>query len=412
MQIKFWNHIILFCQLDSSQIEVFINMHRICLILRFYDRNKYSEICCKRHMSVIKDEFLGNKVLMNPPMNQKLLSIQNILNIIISSQDPEKAFLLFKLLTLDLSPCLTEFILNIFINEFQKRKQDTTNWNDRFINVLIENKFETIIANTLLHSLPQIKISLLTLVTEISSRLIKNNKIIHFKGVEKVINQLLLPQDNFYAKINNNNIKLEQSTTTNSSVEQTKKEENVSNQNKEQNTKDNPEIKKANTLAESKVSSIISKFETMKEKIPGLTNNPMQKQDSLKVSTKKPEIKPTPSKNIYEEIPDNNYKLNYENAKGEVIIFKNNIYFDYVENVYQLLFLWATNQPPNCHFYQIDFKKLTLEIPNAIEFLLSLALNIDDLIFYIKCLRNLYFLSISPINASKMLSNTRIISFL
>lgn len=56
-------------------------------------------------------------------MNQKLMSIQNILNVIISSQEPDKAFLLFKLLTLDLSPCLTEFILNIFINEFQKEKK-------------------------------------------------------------------------------------------------------------------------------------------------------------------------------------------------------------------------------------------------------------------------------------------------
>ena len=420
LQIKFWNHIILFCQLDSSQIEVFINMNRICLILRFYDRNKYSEICCKRHMSVIKEEFLGNKVLMNPPMNQKLLSIQNILNVIISSQDPEKAFLLFKLLTLDLSPCLTEFILNIFINEFQKRKQDTTDWNDRFINVLIENKFETIIANTLLHSLPEIKISLLTLITEISSRLIKNNKIMYFKGVEKVINQLLLPQDNFYAKIN----KLSQSTKidfkgiqsselNNSTVGQTKKEENINDKNEVQNNKDNPDIKKANTLSTNKVSSIISKFETMKDKIPGLANNIPQKQDSsTKTSSKKPEIKPTPSKNIYEETPENNYKLNYENTKGETIIFKNSVYFDYVENVYRLLLLWATNQPPNSNFYQLDFKRLTIEIPNAIEFLLSLALDIDDLIFYIKCLRNIYFLSMTAINASKMLSNNRIIAFL
>ena len=77
LQIKFWNHILLFCQSDISQIEVFINMNRICMILRFYDRNKYSEICCQKHMSVIKDEFIGNKTIMNPPMNTKLLSIQN-----------------------------------------------------------------------------------------------------------------------------------------------------------------------------------------------------------------------------------------------------------------------------------------------------------------------------------------------
>ena len=83
-------------------------------------------------MSIIKDEFLENKKVMDPPMNQKLMSIQNILNVIISSQEPDKAFLLFKLLTLDLSPCLTEFILNIFINEFQ----DFSLANKYFINFI------------------------------------------------------------------------------------------------------------------------------------------------------------------------------------------------------------------------------------------------------------------------------------
>ena len=77
---------------------------------------------------------------------------------------------------MDLSPCLTEFILNIFINEFQKREEDTSNWKDKFVNVLINNNYETIIANTLLHSLPEIKLSLLTLIIEISFRIPKNNK--------------------------------------------------------------------------------------------------------------------------------------------------------------------------------------------------------------------------------------------
>ena len=110
---------------------------------------------------MIKDEFIGNKTIMNPPMNKKLLSIQNILNVVISSKEPEKDFLLFKLLTLNLSSCLTEFILKIFINEFQKRKEDISNWKYNFINVLIKYEFETIIANTLLHILQEIKLSLL-----------------------------------------------------------------------------------------------------------------------------------------------------------------------------------------------------------------------------------------------------------
>jgi hypothetical protein len=402
-------------------------------------------------MSVIKDEFIGNKVLMNPPMNQKLLSIQNILNVVISSQEPEKAFLLFKLLTLDLSPCLTEFILNIFINEFQKRKEDKTNWKDRFIDVLVENKFETIIANTLLHSLPEIKLSLLTLITEISFRLAKNNKIINFKAVEKIIKQLILPQDNFYAKINNDNVnvmrnstrvdfkglnnlnRLELNKNTNEQIKSQEIKDDKSNikddkKSKEEKLDNNirkaiPEIKKVNTIASNKVSSMISKFEGMKNKIPGLgkplqpPHQPQKVEPAKTIPQKpeiKPEIKPKPviDKTLIQEDQGNDYKLNYENEKGEMIIFKNNIYFDYVENIFKLFFLWSINQPPNSNFYQVDFKKAIIESPNALEFLLTLSLDINDLIFYIKCMKNIYVLTNSPQNCFRMLSNMKIISLL
>ena len=435
LQIKFWNYIHVFCQMDSTQIEIIINMNRICLILRFYDRNKYTEICCKRHMAEIKDEFLGNKVLMNPPINQKLLLLQNILNVVIKSQEPEKVFPLFKLLTLDLSPCLTEFILNIFINEFSKRKQENLNWVDKFINVLIENKFETIIANTLLHSLPEVKLSLLSLLKEISFRLIKNNKIALFKGIEKVIKQLLLPQDNFYSKINSNNSHDMLRNSERIDFRGLKNSENNMNKtnNQEQNlpekqkkeekstittsTNDNTDIKKISTMSKNKISSMISKFEQMKGKIPGLApHGPSKAPEPTKTTPhpqpQKPVNKPAPAKNLYKEVPENDYKLSYENDKGEVIIFKNNIYFDYIENVYQLLFLWSINKPTNLNFYKLDLKKEIIESPNALEILLSLALDINDLIFYIKCLRNLFFLSNTPQNASRILSNSKIISYL
>ena len=430
LQIKFWNHILLFCQLDSSQIEVFIKMNRIALILRFYDRNKYNAICCKRHMAVIKDEFLVNKTIMDPPMNQKLLSIQNILNVVISSQEPDKAFLLFKLLTLDLSPCLTEFILNIFINEFQKRKEDKSNWKDRFIDVLIENKYQTIIANTLLHSLPEIKISLLTLISEINYRLIKTNKTAHFKAIEKIIKQTLLPQDNFYAKSNNKNINVNDNNNINKNNNDNKlknstivntKSQNIENKTKPKvtNKDDSHDVKKTNTISTKKMSNLISQFEKMKDKIHGfappkqdLSKSVIQNNNNNNNNNNNQEQKSQQIKNLYKEIPDNNYKLNYENNKGEVIIFNNNVYFEYVENLYELLLLWAVNQVKNPIFYQLDFKKLTVESPIALEFLLSLALDINDLSFYIKCIRIIYFLSLTPVNAFKMVLNPKIVCYL
>ena len=49
LQIKFWNYIKLFCESDSSQIEKFINMNIISLLLRFYDRNKYKDLLIKNY---------------------------------------------------------------------------------------------------------------------------------------------------------------------------------------------------------------------------------------------------------------------------------------------------------------------------------------------------------------------------
>ena len=111
LHIKFWNYIKLFCESDSSQIEKFINMNSISLLLRFYDRERYNEMCCKEHLDVFKGEYMKNKKIMNPPLNKKLSYMKDVLDVIIYCQEPKKSFYLFKLLTLDLSPCLIKFII-------------------------------------------------------------------------------------------------------------------------------------------------------------------------------------------------------------------------------------------------------------------------------------------------------------
>ena len=40
LQMKFWTQMLLFCESDSEQLENIINMNRICLILRYYDKKK------------------------------------------------------------------------------------------------------------------------------------------------------------------------------------------------------------------------------------------------------------------------------------------------------------------------------------------------------------------------------------
>ena len=476
LQIKFWNHILLFCQSDSSQIEVLINLNRICLILRFYDRNKYTEICCQKHLSMIKDEFLGNKIVMNPPMNKILKSIENIMNVIINSQDPEKSFTLFKLLTLDLSPCLTEFILNIFINAFQK-KTENNKWKDNFIKVLVNNKFETIIANTFVHSLPEIRLSLLSLIFEINFRLSKTSQIINFKNLEKTIKHLLLPKDNFYSeeKITNNNltssVKAPKENNKNNNhtkgpeskdnhnqnkskminphsnqmLKPTKKEDNKKNEKSTTNTKkEEPKIQKIS--GNSKIASMISKLEGMGNKFPGMGGrNPIQtnkNKDILSKSVFVPATIPNPprekgtisNKNSNKEeintnshnnttnsstinssskkLNDLNYNLNFKKGNGEVIIFKESIYIDYVERVYKLLLLWSLNLPPSFDFEKVNFKSTKIESVNALELLVSFALEVNDINFYFKCLGKIESFSCFPQNAYRLVSNDKIISSL
>ena len=198
LQIKLWEQVLLFCQSDKDQIETFMNINRICLILRFYDKNKYSEMCCEKHLSQLKEEYVGNKTVMNPPMDQKLSNLEKLLSLVISSIDPSNVISLFKLLTLDLSPCLSKFILNILSNKLQIPGKDDT-WKNKLIDELINNHYETISINTFIHSLPDVRFDILRLMYEIHGRLIKTKKVGNFKTFEKMIKTCLLPKKMFYA---------------------------------------------------------------------------------------------------------------------------------------------------------------------------------------------------------------------
>jgi hypothetical protein len=146
---------------------------------------------------MIKEEFVGSKVLMNPTMDKKLRNLETILKIIIASQEPKNVIALFKLLTLDLSPCLTKFILNIFINAFE---QDLKNdvWKNQLLEELTNNNYETILINTFIHNLPDIRYDILTLAYYINHQMILNNKN-SFEKFESMIKTCLLPQNMFYS---------------------------------------------------------------------------------------------------------------------------------------------------------------------------------------------------------------------
>ena len=277
LQIKFWNKLYLFCQSDITQIEIFLNINRLCLILRFYDKNKYKEMCCQDHLDMIKEEYRGSKKVMNPKMTKKLSYLKNIMDLIIDSQEPSNAVALFKLLTLDLSPCLTKFILNIFINALDKTIVDE-NWKEKFVDQLIQAKYEVIVINTFMHALPDVRIELLKFVYHVHMKMIMAKKTNSFKIFEKMIKTCLLPEKMFYRKkLIKQTPKQNVKTLTNKKKTETKKEEIKKVEPKKE------EIKKVEPKKEE-----IKKIEPKKEEIK---KEEPKKEEIKKVEPKKEEIK-------------------------------------------------------------------------------------------------------------------------
>ena len=151
-------------------------------------------------------------------MELKLTDIWNIINLIIKTQNPNWVLSLFKLLMLDLSPCLTKFIITaiikaLIIHNNSKREEkmnDFTllqsidlvkgNWLAEFINEMKENKYETIIINSFIHSLPDVRLELLKLIYQIYQTFVILDKKNDFKIFFNMMKKYLLPQKMFYNK--------------------------------------------------------------------------------------------------------------------------------------------------------------------------------------------------------------------
>jgi hypothetical protein len=131
---------------------------------------------------------------MNPTMETKLSDLREVFQLIISAQETATGVIsLYKLLTLDLSPCLTKFILNVFSNSLNdKNCSDILKVSLKM--ELVDNKYEVIAINTFIHSLPDVRYDLLKLMFEIHTKLK-----INFSNFQKMIKNCLLPQKMFYA---------------------------------------------------------------------------------------------------------------------------------------------------------------------------------------------------------------------
>ena len=265
LQIEFWNKLFLFHESDKTQVQTFLNINRLCLILRFYDRNKYTEMCCSNHLNMIKDAYKGSTKVMNPSMAEKLSYLKNLMDSIIDSQEPKNAIDLFKLLTLDLSPCLVKFILNIFINTFKNNKSEE--WNKKFVMQLSQIKFEVIIINTFIHSLPDIRIDLLKFSYQVHKRFILAGNISKFNVFEKMLKTCLLPDQKFNTK--NMNKKPGMHLANPPKKEGEKEQSKDTNNNTNTNNTNNNQMPKP----KSNFASLLSKFEPPKTSSQNTNNN-------------------------------------------------------------------------------------------------------------------------------------------
>ena len=165
-QRKLWDKVYQFFTSDYSQMKDSLNIAKICLLLRFYDEKRYDEYCCREHakmFSKVKGTDKDDTVkVMNPEMSDKVDKLFDTIQIYINKLETDKTINLYKLLTLDLSPCLQKKIIQVYINHFgsqnvtvDKKKSTATN--------LLDNDYIEITEYVLSISLLDVRIQILSL---------------------------------------------------------------------------------------------------------------------------------------------------------------------------------------------------------------------------------------------------------
>ena len=427
LHIKFWNYIKLFCESDSSQIEKFINMNSISLLLRFYDRERYNEMCCKEHLDVFKGEYMKNKKIMNPPLNKKLSYMKDVLDVIIYCQEPKKSFYLFKLLTLDLSPCLIKFIINIFKKAFEGHKSDKE-WKIEFINQLIKNKYDAIIINSFIHSLPDIRIDILEFLFQMNIKANDNFQIKYIEKCESRLKQFLFLTEIFYINDHSDKEiikKIEINKKGNNKKDNQNKneiKENIINkQSEEEDKKDEQknefclvdDISEEKEKKEIKEIININKFEEKKNNLEkNIIINEIDMNQSADNKNKEDNIM-----NIfYKEKKEENHLINSKNIKYEEknkkLVIKEEIYQNYIEKLFSIFLLWSIKTPLNIPYNTIDLKTSSISNIGALEHLFEINNKMRDLNITQKLIELLNSLMELENNCNKALYSKKFFSLL
>ena len=167
-QNKLWKQLFEFFTQNYKRLGFYLNIQKICYLIRFYDQKRYEEYCCSNHASLFsktkneKDKNIiinKNLKIMKPDINVKVEYFFNIIQLFLDKiikyninnninnlniNDSEKEINIYQLLSLDLSPCIQKKIIQIYINHFQAPEQNVSEKNkiDTLNNLLYNNYIE------------------------------------------------------------------------------------------------------------------------------------------------------------------------------------------------------------------------------------------------------------------------------
>ena len=165
-QIELWDGVYDIFKKDFVKIKETLSTPKICLLLRFYDEKRYEQYCCLKHASLFNNENISaNKSnIMLPEINIKVGKLFEIIqlyidNITVDNQVED----IFKLLSLDLSPCLQKKIINLYISHFNNNKVSKET-KEKTLNKLLENKYFELSEYVLKVSLLDVRIEIFKLL--------------------------------------------------------------------------------------------------------------------------------------------------------------------------------------------------------------------------------------------------------
>ena len=146
LHLKLWETIGDILINNLNLLKNCLNTSKICLLIEFYDQERYRKFCCKKHACLVntKEIELNKKVIMFPELNIRIKKLFDIIQFLIDNNDDinNNCKDIFKILTLDLSPCLQNKIIFLYISHFMNEKVSPENKNKTLINLLRNNFVE------------------------------------------------------------------------------------------------------------------------------------------------------------------------------------------------------------------------------------------------------------------------------